>query len=95
MEDKVMPFPNAPFREVPAEPAATPFAQTDQYQKVLSAAHEHLLNRIEDERIDIDAWAPDTVSRWAQGETAAFVRSGASRSTSRKCRTSLPDWSRN
>ncbi|MET0130969.1 MAG: ATPase, T2SS/T4P/T4SS family, partial [Stenotrophomonas chelatiphaga] len=74
MEDKVMPFPNAPFREVPVEPAAAPFAQTDQYQKVLSAAHEHLLNRIEDERIDIDAWAPDTVSRWAQGETAAFVQ---------------------
>jgi pilus assembly protein CpaF len=74
MEDKVMPFPNAPFREVPVEPAATPFAQTDQYQKVLSAAHEHLLNRIEDERIDIDAWAPDTVGRWAQGETAAFVQ---------------------
>ncbi|MBD8634637.1 MULTISPECIES: CpaF family protein [unclassified Stenotrophomonas] len=74
MEDKVMPFPNAPFREVPPDPAPLPFAQTEQYQKVLSAAHEHLLNRVEDERIDIDAWAPDTVRRWVEGETAGFVQ---------------------
>ncbi len=30
-----------------------PFEQTRQFQDVLSAAHEFLLNRIEDQRLDI------------------------------------------
>ncbi|MFT4246420.1 MAG: CpaF family protein [Pseudomonas sp.] len=51
-----------------------PFDQTEQFQGVLSAAHEHLLNRIEDERIDIDAWAPDTIARYVHSHTASFVQ---------------------
>ena len=68
MEDKVTPFPHAVARHtVPDHVAGNlPFAETEQYQKVLSAAHEHLLNSIEDERIDIDSWAPDTIARWVQ-----------------------------
>ena len=48
MEDKVTPFPHAATRPVlpDSTPGHQPFAQTEQYQKVLSAAHEHLLNSI-------------------------------------------------
>ena len=38
------------------------------------AAHEHLLNSIEDERIDIDSWAPDTIARWVQVQTVGFIQ---------------------
>ena len=56
MEDKVTPFASERGDAPDAAGAATmPFAQSDEYQKVLVAAHEHLLNAIEDERIDIDA----------------------------------------
>ncbi|HAI46727.1 putative conjugal transfer protein [compost metagenome] len=77
MEDKVTPF--APLHarsEAAAAVDATPapFAQSEEYQKVLVAAHEHLLNSIEDERIDIDAWAPDTVARYVHTQTAIFVQ---------------------
>ncbi|MBH1743539.1 CpaF family protein, partial [Stenotrophomonas maltophilia] len=76
MEDKVTPFPHAATRPVlpDSAPAHLPFAQTEQYQKVLSAAHEHLLNSIEDERIDIDSWAPDTIARWVQVQTVGFIQ---------------------
>lgn len=76
MEDKVTPFPHAATRPVLPDtaPAHVPFAQTEQYQKVLSAAHEHLLNSIEDERIDIDSWAPDTIARWVQVQTVGFIQ---------------------
>ncbi|HCT27963.1 MAG TPA: pilus assembly protein CpaF, partial [Stenotrophomonas sp.] len=76
MEDKVTPFPHAVARPVLPEstPGHLPFAQTEQYQKVLSAAHEHLLNSIEDERIDIDSWAPDTIARWVQVQTVGFIQ---------------------
>jgi len=75
MEDKVTPFaPVAARSPVADPPAPVPFEQSEQYQKVLIAAHEHLLNTIEDERIDIDAWAPETVSRYVHLQTAAFVQ---------------------
>ncbi|MHC9010459.1 CpaF family protein [Stenotrophomonas rhizophila] len=76
MEDKVTPFPSGTTRaDAGPEPDGQPpsFEQSEQYQKVLIAAHEHLLNSIEDERIDIDAWAPDTVSRYVHAQTAGFV----------------------
>jgi len=76
MEDKVTPFPSGATRaDAGPEPDGQPpsFEQSEQYQKVLIAAHEHLLNSIEDERIDIDAWAPDTVSRYVHAQTAGFV----------------------
>ncbi len=70
------PFPACRCRPVLPEstPGHQPFAQTEQYQKVLSAAHEHLLNSIEDERIDIDSWAPDTIARWVQVQTVGFIQ---------------------
>ncbi len=77
MEDKVTPFAVPAARHDPsADPGAAvlPFEQSEEYQKVLIAAHEHLLNAIEDERIDIDAWAPDTVARYVHTQTAAFVQ---------------------
>ncbi|MBD3827038.1 CpaF family protein [Stenotrophomonas sp.] len=77
MEDKVTPFAVPAARhDPPADPGAAvlPFEQSEEYQKVLIAAHEHLLNAIEDERIDIDAWAPDTVARYVHTQTAAFVQ---------------------
>ena len=77
MEDKVTPFPHAAARPTVPDSAPghlLPFAQTEQYQKVLSAAHEHLLNSIEDERIDIDSWAPDTIARWVQVQTVGFIQ---------------------
>ncbi|WP_353099996.1 CpaF family protein, partial [Stenotrophomonas lactitubi] len=76
MEDKVTPFPHVVARNSVPEhaPGSLPFAQTEQYQKVLSAAHEHLLNSIEDERIDIDSWAPDTIARWVEVQTVSFIQ---------------------
>ena len=52
MESKVTPLHSSSDAAV-LEPL--PFEQTEQFQSVLSAAHEHLLNRIEDERIDVDS----------------------------------------
>nr|WP_250061608.1 CpaF family protein [Stenotrophomonas mori] len=51
-----------------------PFEQTEQFQSVLSAAHEYLLNHIEDERVDIDSWSPATTAKFVQAQTAAFVK---------------------
>jgi len=53
---------------------ALPFDQTQQFQDVLSAAHEFLLNRIEDQRIDIASWSRTTVTRYVETETASFVQ---------------------
>ncbi|WP_238376688.1 CpaF family protein [Luteimonas abyssi] len=55
-----------------SDPSPT-FEHSEQFQGVLSAAHEHLLNRIEDERLDVDAWAPDTTERYVRGQTVAFI----------------------
>jgi pilus assembly protein CpaF len=75
MEENVIAADTLPAAR-PANGAAhmQPFEQTQQFQDVLAAAHEHLLNRIEDRRIDIDAWAPDTVAKYVQEETASFVQ---------------------
>lgn len=54
--------------------ASLPFEQTQQFQDVLSAAHEFLLNRIEDQRIDIASWSRNTVTRYVETETASFVQ---------------------
>jgi len=53
---------------------ALPFEQTQQFQDVLSAAHEFLLNRIEDQRIDIASWSRTTVTKYVETETASFVQ---------------------
>ncbi|MGH8054129.1 MAG: CpaF family protein [Stenotrophomonas sp.] len=76
MEDKVTPLPARPMvPPLPIEPAASvPFEQSEQFQSVLSAAHEYLLNHIEDQRVDIDAWSPETTSKYVQSQTAAFVK---------------------
>ena len=51
-----------------------PFEQTQQFQDVLAAAHEFLLNRIEDQRIDIASWSRPTVAKYVETETASFVK---------------------
>lgn len=54
--------------------APVAFEQTEQFQRALAAAHEHLLNRIEDERVDIDAWSAPTIENYIRTHTAAFVK---------------------
>ncbi|WP_199099641.1 CpaF family protein [Dyella sp. ASV21] len=54
--------------------AHLPFEHTQQFQDVLSAAHEYLLNRIEDQRIDLASWARNTVVKYVETETASFVQ---------------------
>lgn len=56
----------------PSQPV--PFEQTDQYQRALSAAHEHLLNQIEDERVDIDSWSQPTIENYIRTHTTAFIK---------------------
>ncbi|WP_430391638.1 CpaF family protein [Dyella sp. 20L07] len=51
-----------------------PFEQTQQFQDVLTAAHEFLLNRIEDQRLDIGSWSQPTVVKYVETETANFVQ---------------------
>lgn len=51
-----------------------PFEQTRQFHDVLTAAHEFLLNRIEDQRLDIGSWAQDTVIKFIDAETSVFVQ---------------------
>ena len=41
-----------------------PFEQTQQFHDMLAAAHEFLLNRIEDQRLDIGSWAKETVVKY-------------------------------
>nr|WP_245889852.1 CpaF family protein [Fulvimonas soli] len=55
-------------------PSGMPFEQTQQFQDVFTAAHEFLLNRIEDQRLDIASWAQDTVVKYVDAETASFVQ---------------------
>ncbi|MGC1547198.1 MAG: CpaF family protein [Rhodanobacter sp.] len=52
----------------------TPFEQTQQFHDMLAAAHEFLLNRIEDQRLDIGSWAQETVVKYVEAETASFVQ---------------------
>lgn len=51
-----------------------PFEQTQQFHDVLSAAHEFLLNRIEDQHLDVASWSQDTAAKYVGIETAAFVQ---------------------
>lgn len=71
MEEKLT-LPNMP--STAADTGAVPFEQTEQFQRSLAAAHEHLLNQIEDERVDIDSWAQDTIEQYVRTHTAAFIR---------------------
>ncbi|GGA01901.1 hypothetical protein GCM10011408_24110 [Dyella caseinilytica] len=50
-----------------------PFDQTQQFHDVLSGAHEFLLNRIEEQHLDITSWSQDTITKYAEIETANFV----------------------
>ncbi len=52
----------------------TPFAVSEDYHRVLAAAYEHLLNRIDEEQIDVDAWSPVTVARFVHAHTERFVQ---------------------
>jgi len=79
MEKKVAPYGRAAALpdSLPADPAAeprVPFAQSDEFLRVLAAAHEHLLNSIEDGQVDIDAWSPVTVARYVTTQTERFVQ---------------------
>ena len=51
-----------------------PFEHTQQFHDVLAAAHEFLLNRIEDQHLDIAAWSSDTVAKYVDNETVSFVQ---------------------
>jgi pilus assembly protein CpaF len=52
----------------------TPFEQTQQFHDVLSAAHEFLLNRIEDQHLDVASWSHETAAKYVSIETATFVQ---------------------
>ena len=70
--DKTSP---APASEPGTDNAAPPdFEHTQQFVEVMSAAHEYLLNRIEDRRLDIDAWSAETTRKYVDIETASFVQ---------------------
>jgi len=51
-----------------------PFERTRQFQDMLAAAHEFLLNRVEDQNLDIASWSQETVTKYTEVETAAFVQ---------------------
>ncbi|MGE8232564.1 MAG: CpaF family protein [Stenotrophomonas sp.] len=76
MEDKVTPLsPRIAAAALSVEAApSVPFEQTEQFQSVLSAAHEYLLNHVEDQRVDIDSWSPETIGKYVRTQTAAFVK---------------------
>lgn len=58
----------------PAVAAPSGFEQSEQFQNLLTAAHEQLLDAIEEDHIDIGSWAPDTVARFVKSQTAAFAQ---------------------
>ena len=51
-----------------------PFEHTQEFHDTVSAAHEFLLNRIEDQRLDIATWSQATASKYVAIETNAFVQ---------------------
>ncbi|AFC84682.1 Flp pilus assembly protein, ATPase CpaF [Frateuria aurantia DSM 6220] len=57
-----------------ARQAAMSFDQSQQFQDVLTAAHEYLLNRVEEDHADLAAWSPATVLAFIRRETLAFVQ---------------------
>ncbi|GAB3780475.1 CpaF family protein [Dyella agri] len=56
------------------EESVIPYEQTQQFHDVMSAAHEFLLNRIEDNHLDIAAWSRDTTVKYVDAETSCFVQ---------------------
>jgi pilus assembly protein CpaF len=58
---------------ISAERRETPFEQTQQFYDVLAGAHEFLLNRIEDQHLDITPWSLDTTTKYVEIETATFI----------------------
>jgi pilus assembly protein CpaF len=78
MDPHVKPFAVARIAHAGIEPdAAEPgvaFEHSQQFQDVLSAAHEYLLNRVEDQRLDIGSWSADTVRKYIEIETKGFVQ---------------------
>jgi pilus assembly protein CpaF len=52
----------------------TPFEQTQQFHDVLSGAHEFLLNHIEEQHLDITSWSQDTITKYAEIESATYVQ---------------------
>lgn len=56
------------------EQVTAPFEQSQQFHDVVAAAHEFLLNRIEDNHLDIAAWSRETTGKYVEAETAAFVQ---------------------
>lgn len=68
--------PRAVDATVPADPLLA-FAHSDAYQNVLLAAHEHLLQAIEDEQVDVEAWAPETVARYVRVQAGLFLQAWA------------------
>nr|WP_066098911.1 CpaF family protein [Xanthomonas massiliensis] len=59
---------------LPGTRIPTAFEQSEQFQNLLAAAHEQLLDSIENEHIDIGAWAPDTVASFVSRHTAGFIQ---------------------
>ncbi|MFC5743252.1 CpaF family protein [Dyella tabacisoli] len=57
-----------------ADIPSMPFEHTQQFHDVLAAAHEFLLNRIEDQHLDIGSWTQDVVVHYVDTETASFVQ---------------------
>ncbi|GLQ99757.1 CpaF family protein [Dyella mobilis] len=51
-----------------------PFEQTQQFHDVLSGAHEFLLNHVEEQHLDITSWSLDTITKYAEIETGAYVQ---------------------
>ncbi len=51
-------------------PATQAFTQSEQFQAMLSLAHEQLLTTIEQERIDIDQWQPDVLLNFVRSQAA-------------------------
>lgn len=73
MEEKLI-MNGTPTSTAPIDNPSLMFEHSEQFQRALSAAHEHLLNQIEDDRIDIDSWSRETIEEYIRTHTANFVR---------------------
>ena len=56
------------------EEQVIPFEQSQQFHDMVAGAHEFLLNRIEDNHLDIASWSRETTVKYVEAETAAFVQ---------------------
>jgi len=57
-----------------ADAPTLPFEQTQHFRDIVVSAHEFLLNRIEDQRLDIGSWSNNTISKYVEIETHSFVQ---------------------